>query len=195
MKKNNFLSKLGAEGKLELVEPSEEVCSSYTSKADDCLVSARLLFRNKLYENSVTMSYYTMYNSLVGLLFRFGIKSENHAGSILLFKLLFDKVDLFKVISEAKKERIDKQYYVSTEKDDISKEAAEELVSNAEDFLLKMKLMIKNIKNEEIGRFRKDFGVLVEEEPEARQEYLEKLDRVRKGKFIRVKSIADRFGL
>jgi len=36
---------------------------------------------------------------------------------------------------------------------------------------------------------------MVEEEPEAKQEYLEKLDRIRKGKFIRVKSIADRYGL
>lgn len=34
---------------------------------------------------------------------------------------------------------------------------------------------------------------VVEEEPEARKEYLEKLDRIRKGRFIRVKSIADRY--
>ena len=36
---------------------------------------------------------------------------------------------------------------------------------------------------------------MVEEEPEAKQEYLEKLNRIRQGKFIRVKSIADRYGL
>ena len=36
---------------------------------------------------------------------------------------------------------------------------------------------------------------MVEEEPEAKQEYLEKLERIRKGKFIRVKSIADMYGL
>ncbi len=36
---------------------------------------------------------------------------------------------------------------------------------------------------------------MVEEEPEAKQEYLEKLDRIRKGKFIRVKSFAGRYGL
>jgi len=36
---------------------------------------------------------------------------------------------------------------------------------------------------------------IVEEEPEVRKEYLEKLDRIRAGKFIRVKNFADRYGL
>lgn len=36
---------------------------------------------------------------------------------------------------------------------------------------------------------------MVEEDPEAKQEYLQKLDWIRKGKFIRVKSIADRYRL
>lgn len=36
---------------------------------------------------------------------------------------------------------------------------------------------------------------LVEEEPEAKKEYLEKLERIRKGKFIKIKSLADRYGL
>ena len=36
---------------------------------------------------------------------------------------------------------------------------------------------------------------MVEEEPEAKREYLEKLERIRNGKFVRVKSIADRYGL
>ena len=36
---------------------------------------------------------------------------------------------------------------------------------------------------------------VVEEEPEAKKEYLEKLDRIRKGKFIRVESLAKRYGL
>jgi len=34
---------------------------------------------------------------------------------------------------------------------------------------------------------------MIEEEPEAKQEYLEKLERIRKGKFIRVKSFAERY--
>ena len=156
MKKNNFLNKLKEEEKLELVEPSQEICSSYLEKADNCLASAKLLFENKLYENSVSMSYYAMYNSLIALLFKVGIKSENHSGSILFLKLLFDKNDLFEIISNAKKERIDKQYYVTTEKLDITKDSAKELVLNAEDFLLRIKVFIKNINNGDIEKIRDD---------------------------------------
>ena len=35
----------------------------------------------------------------------------------------------------------------------------------------------------------------VEEEPEAKKEYLERLEKIRKGKFIRVKSFAEQYGL
>ena len=34
---------------------------------------------------------------------------------------------------------------------------------------------------------------MIEEEPEAKQEYLKKLERIRKGKFVRIKSMADEF--
>jgi hypothetical protein len=36
---------------------------------------------------------------------------------------------------------------------------------------------------------------MVEEEPDAKQEYLKKLERIRKGKFIRVDNFAERYGL
>ncbi|MBI2664592.1 hypothetical protein HYX10_04600 [Candidatus Woesearchaeota archaeon] len=36
---------------------------------------------------------------------------------------------------------------------------------------------------------------MLEEKAEAKQEYLEKLERIRKGKFIRIKSFTDRYGL
>ena len=38
-------------------------------------------------------------------------------------------------------------------------------------------------------------GSFMREEPGARKEYLEKLERIRKGKFIRVKSFAGRYGV
>jgi uncharacterized protein (UPF0332 family) len=114
MRKQSFLNKLKKEGKLGLVEPSEEICSSYLGKADNCLKSAKVLYQNDLYENSISMSYYAMYDSLTALLFRVGVKCENHAGSILLLKRLFNRIDLFKTMSFAKNERIDKQYYVTS---------------------------------------------------------------------------------
>lgn len=157
---NKFLNKLRKEGKLEMVDPSEDICDSYSEKSANCLKSAKLLLQNNLYENSIGQSYYAMYNQLLALLFHVGIKCENHGGSILLLKLLFGENDLHKLISDAKKERIDKQYYVTAEKDEITKEIAEELLSNAEEFVLKMKLVIKNLNNDLIKEVRTKFGII-----------------------------------
>ena len=154
MKRNSFLNKLKKEEKLELIESSEEIQDSYSEKSVNCLKSAKLLLQNNLYENSIGMSYYAMYNLLVALLFKTGIKCENHTGSILLLKLLFEEPDLFTLISDAKRERIDKQYYVTTDKDEITKEIAEELLTDAEDFVLKMKLVMMNLNNEYIDEMR-----------------------------------------
>ncbi|MBI5398955.1 HEPN domain-containing protein [Candidatus Woesearchaeota archaeon] len=157
---NKFLNKLKKEEKLELIEPSEDICNSYSEKSVNCLKSAKLLLQNNLYENSIGMSYYAMYNLLLALLFRVGIKCENHGGSILLLKLLFGENDLYKLISEAKKERIDKQYYVTTEKDEITKEIADELLNNAEDSVLRLKLVIKNLNNDAIDELRGKFKTI-----------------------------------
>ena len=158
MKKPDFLSKLKKDGKLESVEPSEEICSSYLKKADDCLKSAKILLKNDLYENSVSMTYYAMYNSLTALLFKIGIKCENHSGSIIIFRRLFEKEDLYKTISFAKRERIDKQYYVDLA---LTKNSAQNLLKEAETFLLEIKLMIKNIRNEDIQRLRHTFSRMI----------------------------------
>ena len=160
MTRNNFLSKLKQEEKLELVEPSEEICESYLEKSANCLKSSKLLLQNNLYENSIGMPYYAMYNLVVALMFRVGIKCENHSGSILLLKLLFEKRDLFQFISDAKEERIDKQYYATTEKKEITKESSQELLVSAEDFVVKMKVVIKNLSNEYIDEIREKFEIL-----------------------------------
>lgn len=154
---NKFLNKLKKEGKLELLEPSDDIRNSYSEKSANCLKSAKLLSQNNLYENSIGMSYYAMYNQLLALLFQVGIKCENHSGSILLLKLLFGENDLYNLISNSKKERIDKQYYVTTEKDEITKEIADELLNNAEDFVLKMKVVIRNLSNDSIDELREKF--------------------------------------
>ena len=158
--KNRFLDKLKKERKLQLVESSEDICDSYSQKSANCLRSAKLLLQNNLFENSIGMSYYAMYNLLLALLFRVGVKCENHNGSILLLKLLFKQDNLYTLISEAKKERIDKQYYVTTQKDEITKEIAQELLNHAEEFVLKTKVAIKDLNNDFIEEIRKNFQTI-----------------------------------
>lgn len=158
MKELNFLKKLKRKRIIELVESSEEMKSSYLIKAENCLKSAKILFSNQLYENSTSEAYYCMYNSLLSLLFRIGIKSENHSASIILFDRLFKNKELVNLISLAKEERIDKQYYVETQQIvKVTGKSCNETILKAEDFLVKIKLLINELSNEEISSKRKSF--------------------------------------
>jgi uncharacterized protein (UPF0332 family) len=163
MKKADFLSELREKGKLELVEPSEEVKESYLRKADNSLRSAKILLQNDLYENSMGEAYYAMYNCVMALLYKTGIKSENHSASIILLRRLFDARALAGIISSAKEEREDKQYYVeSRQKQKATRESCSTTIAKAEDFVVRMKLLIGSIKAEEINRIRRDFeGILI----------------------------------
>ncbi|MBU1129439.1 MAG: HEPN domain-containing protein [Nanoarchaeota archaeon] len=158
----NFLKTLKKEGKLKLVSPSREVKLSYFKKAENCIKSSKLLFKNNLYENSVSESYYAMYNSLLALLFSVGIKSENHSASIILLKFLFNQEELVKLIDKSKRERIEKQYYVSTEENlNLLKLSAKELISESESFLLGIRALINSFNNEKIDFFRRSFLKLI----------------------------------
>src|SRR3990167_10999036 len=146
----------------ELVESSEEMKSSYLIKAENCLKSAKILFQSQLYENSTSEAYYCMYNSLLLLLFKIGIKSENHSASIILFDKLFDNKEMVKIISWAKEERIDKQYYVETQQIvKVTEESCNDMILKTEDFLVKMKLLISELSNEKVNSARDNFVKLV----------------------------------
>ena len=155
---NKFLNKLKKEKKLGLVEPSEDICDSYSEKSANCLKSAKLLLQNNLYENSISESYYSMYNSLLALLFKVGIKSENHSASIILFNELFGDKELWHMIKWAKEERIDKQYYIQTSQvDKITKESCGDMILKTENFSLKMRVIATEMNNKEVLDIRDNF--------------------------------------
>ena len=155
MKKINFLSKLNKKGKLSLVEPSEEIKQSYLAKSESSLASAKILLNNSKFEESVSLAYYSMYHLLTALLFKVGIKSENHSASIILLKELFSLDN--KLISDAKKERIDKQYYVGFT---LIKKDAEEIILNAEAFNSNIIDFISKINNKDTINYRNNFKVI-----------------------------------
>jgi len=152
MKKKDFLIKLKKEGKIGLVESSEEIKNSYLEKSESNLVSAKILLENNKLEESVALVYYSMYNSLIALLFKIGIKSENHAVSITLLKEIFGLSN--SDIAFAKKERVDKQYYVDFE---VTKEQVEEAIRKAEIFNSKIIDFISKLTNDSIKLYRKKF--------------------------------------
>ena len=46
--------------------------------------------------------------------------------------------------------------------------------------------------SKQIGLFMRS---IIEEEPEIKQEYLKKMERIRKGRFIRVNNFSEKYGL
>lgn len=149
MRRKGFFARLRDEGALQLGEPSEEIKTAYVKKSESYLASARLLLANERLEESVSMAYYSMYYIVLALLFRVGIKCENHSAAIPLLKEVFevDNTD----ISSAKKERIDKQYYVDFS---IAREEVGELIDKAERFNAKILDFIEKLNNEKISNFR-----------------------------------------
>lgn len=156
MIKINFLNELNKKGKLGLVEPSEEMKESYIIKSDSNLASSKILFNNDKLEESISLAYYSMYHLSTALLFKTGIKSENHSASIILLKEVFNQDN--KEIFEAKTERIDKQYYVDFV---ITKEDVADAIRKAEAFNSKMIDFISKVNNEDIKEYRKKFIEIV----------------------------------
>ena len=156
MRRPGFLKRLHEEAVLQLVTPSDEMKSAYLKKSESNLISARLLLDNDLFEQSVSMAYYSMYYSVLALFFATGIKCENHTAAIILLKKVFsiDNADL----EHAKTERIDKQYYVSSApvRDDVVA-----LIQTTESFNAELLDVIDRLTNEKIEKFRKKFNSLI----------------------------------
>jgi len=153
---NNFLNKLFLGKKLQLVEPSKEISESYILKSDSNLFSSKLLLKNNLLEEAVSLSYFSMYYLCLSLFFRAGIKCENHTACAIILKDVFnlDNSDLI----EAKAERIDKQYYTDFK---ITKDSVELAIKIAEDFNRELKGFILNVNNLKINEWRSKFKELI----------------------------------
>ena len=154
--KNKLLVKLVKEGKLKLIEGSEEIKDSYIEKSESNLDSAKILLENNKLEESVSLAYYSMYNISTALFFKIGIKCENHSALIILLNEIFE-IDNSS-ISYAKKERIDKQYYADFE---ISKDEVSEVISSAEEFNLLLIDFMSKIGNLEIEKYREKFKEVI----------------------------------
>ncbi len=142
MKKIRFLIKLNKEGKLQITEPSDVVSESYLKKSESHLESAKILLNSEKLEECVSMAYYAMYHSLLAVLFKCGIKSENHSASILILEELFKKRDLAREIRFGKKERIDKQYYTDFKLTNLD---CEDMIKKAEKFTVEIRNLIKHL--------------------------------------------------
>ncbi|NOX71350.1 MAG: HEPN domain-containing protein [Candidatus Micrarchaeota archaeon] len=156
MKKSNFLAKLAKEKKIQIVEPSEDVKDAYIQRSAESMVSAKTLAGIGNLKDAVALAYYSMYYMLLALLFKVGIKCENHTGAIMLLKDVFgiDNKD----ISTAKKERVDKQYYVDFS---VTKNEVDEMIRTAEDFNSQLLDFIEKLNRGDAERFRNNAMILL----------------------------------
>jgi uncharacterized protein (UPF0332 family) len=161
MKNLDFLNKLKKEHKLELVDCSEQMALSYEKKGVECREVANLVFINGYFESAVTQSYYSLYNNVLSLLFKCGIKCASHSGAALLLKEIFNQKEAYLIFSKAKEERIDKQYYVVSVQNNIAtKESAQEMMRVAIKFNLSIIAFKNNLKLEEIRKIREKVNCL-----------------------------------
>ena len=75
-------------------------------KSEKSLISAKTLITIENFDDATALIYYSMYYSVLGLLFKCGIKSENHTGTIILLKEVLDINN--EQLQNAKKKREDK---------------------------------------------------------------------------------------
>lgn len=149
-KKNQInLKKLAKLKVIQVVYPTENMKISYLEKSESSLYSAKILFENNQFEDSITLCYFSMYNSVLALLFKYGIKSENHNASIFIIKKFFE-IDT-SLIEKAKEKRKRKQYYPNPKTD---KEEAKEAISSAEEFNANILDFIEKTNNKNIQNIR-----------------------------------------
>jgi uncharacterized protein (UPF0332 family) len=157
MKKQNFLRDLAHERKIQIVNPSEDIAKAYLKKSEGHLASAKLLLDHEHYEEAVSLAYYSMYYGVLALFFRSGIKCENHSASIILLKEVFSLDNT--ALSDAKSERIDKQYYVDST---ATRKDVEDLVRTAEQFNAQLLDVLERLTQDKIVKHRERLRLLIE---------------------------------
>ena len=145
----NFIKNLKKKGKIKLVESNKNLCKSHDKKSQNCLKASKILLMQKLFEESVSLAYYSMYNKITSLFYLIGLKCKNHSASIFLLNYLFDFDN--KKILFAKKERIDKQYYTDFK---ITSKDCSNLIELAEEIYEELDLFIENLKQIEIDKYK-----------------------------------------
>ncbi len=151
------MSKLYREGKIKIVEPSTQVEEAYRKKSESYLVSAKILLENGRLEETVSMAYYSMYYMVLALLFKTGIKCENHSGATILLESLYG-IDNSRIVA-AKRERIDKQYYVDFA---ITAEDVRDSIEEAEMFCADLLDLMERLHQGDISRLREKAVRLLE---------------------------------
>lgn len=126
----------------------ENALSNYRlQRAEEELKSSKILFQNNLYKQSVNRSYYAIFHATRAVLALDKFDSKKHSGIIAYFNQHYVasgkiETEYSKILMGAQKVRNSSDYddfYI------VSKEEAQNQISNAEKFIEKVKEYLSNI--------------------------------------------------
>lgn len=153
---SSFLKKIKKQKQLKIVKPSEEIKEAYLETSESYFSSAKTLFKIGKSKEPTQLVYFSVYYSILALLFKIGIKCENHTSSIILLNEIF-KVDN-KDIAQVKEKRIKAQYYTDFQ---VTKNEVIDLSLKAENFREDLLDFISRLTDKDIKLYRNKFIKLI----------------------------------
>lgn len=113
-----------------------ELIKGYLAKAQEKLIVAQELFRNKHYDDTVSRAYYAAFHAAQAVLLSEGQEADSHKGVVTLFGLFMIKTGKIekhfgKLLANLKDDRENSDYEVLSF---IDAETAKRAVAEAEEF-------------------------------------------------------------
>jgi len=181
----NALKRAKDERGLRITGKNDSLCQSHLNKADHNLIVMTDLSRLRHEDWTVITAYYAMYHSALALLAKIGLDSKDHATTASILEYFFgehiskelirefdqlkerkDKIEAVKIeekyidyLWRVKRARETVQYGVS-----ISYKEKDVIVSNAREFVSKMKLVVSQVEDEFIEVIGKEIRKLTSTE-------------------------------
>ncbi len=144
---------------IKLVKESTTLQKAYVKKSQEALKSMKINADAGIDEWAVSASYYAKYFIIYALLSRLGIKCEIHDCTIALFIHVFENdvtPKFLQDLRQAKKDRVEAQYYTSVMKIDTIK-----LISETHEFVLQIEEILDGIDSMRISQIRKELKTIL----------------------------------
>ena len=134
---------------IKIIESNETLSKSYLEQAKSSILRAEKNLEEQDFLWATVAMYYAEYYALYSFLQKVGIKCENHTCSILAADFLLGS-DKVKTINEHKGKRIDAQYYIKTEQEEVIKQ----MMIEAKNFISAFDELISNLSEEKIKEYK-----------------------------------------
>lgn len=133
---------------IKVIKGSENLQKAYMEKAKGSIKSMEANANEGIDDWAISAGYYARYFVIYALLRRIGIKCEMHDCTIAVFRYLFASEipsSFIQELDQAKKDRIDAQYYTG-----VIQTSIEDEIKNTKNFVLKIEEIINGLNKSKI---------------------------------------------